>query len=118
MEIKLYLKSFLWFIISLISLLLIINILYYFDIINNNLIKYLKIIIILVSSFLSGLVRGYHSLNKGYINGLKLSGIIIILLFIFSLILKEFNFKDIIYYLIIVLTITFGSMIGISRKTN
>lgn len=118
MEIKIYLKSLLWFIIPLLILLLILNTFYYFDLISNNIIKYLKIIIILIPSFLTGLTRGYHSLNKGYINGLKLSGIIITFLLIISLILKEFNFTDIIYYIIITLTITFGSMVGINKKKS
>lgn len=118
MEIKLYLKSLLWFIILLILLLLFINTLYYFDIINNNIIKYLKILIMLIPSFISGFIRGYNSINKGYINGLKLSGIITAILFIFSLICQEFNLKDIIYYVIIILTITFGSMVGISKKSS
>lgn len=118
MELKLYLKSFLWFIIPLIFLLLITNTLYYFDIINNNLIKYLKIIIILISSFLGGFVRGYNSINKGYINGIKLSLVITLIFLIISLITKSFNLSDIIYYIIIILTVTFGSMIGINRKTN
>ena len=73
METKLYLKSFLWFIIPLLLLLLIINTLYYFDLVNNNVIKYLKILIILIPSFISGLIRGLNSINKGYINGLKLN---------------------------------------------
>lgn len=118
METKLYLKSFLWFIIPLLLLLLIINTLYYFDLVNNSVIKYLKILIILIPSFISGLIRGLNSINKGYINGLKLSGIIIILFFVFSLIFKEFNIKDLIYYIIICLTITFGSMVGISKKSS
>lgn len=118
MDLKLYLKSLLWFVIPLFIFLLIINTLYYFDIVNNNLIKYLKIIIILISSFLGGLIRGYNSQNKGYINGLKLSFIIVIIFLIISLLLKSFNLTDIIYYIIIILTITFGSMVGINRKTN
>ena len=118
MELKKYLKSFIWFIIPLFLIILIINILYYFDIVDNNLVKYLKIIAILIPSFLSGLIRGYNSQNKGYINGIKLSLIIIIIFFVFSLILKSFNLFDLIYYIIIILTITFGSMVGISRKTN
>lgn len=118
MEIKIYLKSLLWFIIPLLILLLIANTFYYFDLISNNLMKYLKIIIVLIPSFISGFVRGYYSLTKGYINGLKLSSIIVIILFLSSIILKSFRFATIIYYLIIILTITFGSMVGINKKKN
>ncbi len=117
-EFKIYSKSLLWFLISLIIILLIINTLYYFDLISNNLVKYFKLISILIPSFLSGLIRGFNSLNKGYLYGLKLSFIIIIVLFIISIILKEFNTLDLLYYLIISLTITFGSMIGINKRIN
>jgi len=116
MEIKIYLKSFLSFSITLIFLLLLTTILYYFDLINYNTTKYFKIVTIIISSFISGYIRGYNSINKGYINGLKLSGLIILILFLFSLIVKEFDLFDIIYYIIILLTTTFGSMVGISKK--
>lgn len=116
MEIKIYLKSLLAFFIPLIIMLLLVNLFYYYDIISNNLIKYLKIIIILISSFIAGYIRGYNSQNKGYINGLKLSLLVIILFFIMSIIFKSVNFTNIIYYLIISLTITFGSMVGINYK--
>ena len=118
MEIKIYLKSLLFFLIPLVILLLILNTLYYFDIVNNSLIKYLKILILLIPCFISGLVRGFNSMNKGYINGLKLSFLIVLIFFVISLLLSEFHFKDLIYYIIISLTITFGAMIGINKKTN
>jgi len=70
MEIKIYLKSFLSFTITLIFLLLLTTILYYFDLINYNTTKYFKIVTIIISSFISGYIRGYNSINKGYINGL------------------------------------------------
>lgn len=116
MKIKLYLKSILWFIIPLLIFVLIINTLYYFDIINNTTIKYFKILSILISSFTCGFIRGKTSINKGYLNGLKLSSIIVLFFFILSLLFKEFNLLDLIYYIIITLTITFGSMVGINKK--
>lgn len=118
MEIKIYFKSILGFILPLLILLLIINTLYFFDYIDNNIIKFLKIIIVIFSSFISGFIRGYNSISKGYISGLKLSGIIILFLFVFCLVLKSLKFSNIIYYLIITLTITFGSMVGINKKSS
>ena len=47
-------------------------------------------------------------------NALKILGQIALI----SIIFKEFNLADIIYYIIIILTITFDSMIGINKKTN
>lgn len=116
MEIKIYLKSILSFFVSLLFLLLTINILYFFDIIDNSIIKFLKIFVILISSFIGGFIRGFNSTTKGYINGLKLSAIIISFFLIINISLTKFNFSNIIYYIIILLTITFGSMIGINKK--
>ena len=89
--IKNYLKGLLFFFIPLLILLLIINTFYYFDILSNNIMKYLKIVIILFSSFLSGFYIGFKSNNKGYINGLKFSLIIIVIFLLSSLLIKEFN---------------------------
>lgn len=91
---------------------------YYFDIISNNIVGFLKIIIVVFSSFIAGIIRGYNSNSKGYINGIKLSIIITSILFGISLLLNEFNIKDIIYYIIIILSITFGAMVGINKKKN
>ncbi len=116
--IKNYLKGLLFFFIPLFVLLLIINTFYYFDIFSNNIMKYLKILIILLSSFFSGFYIGFKSNNKGYINGVKFSLIIISIFLLSSLSVKGFKFISIIYYLIIIIVITLGSMLGINRKSK
>ena len=80
--------------------------------------KYLKILIILLSSFFSGFYIGFKSNNKGYINGVKFSLIIISIFLLSSLSVKGFKFISIIYYLIIIIVITLGSMLGINRKSK
>ena len=97
---------------------LIINILYYFDIISNNFIKYIKMILSIISFFISGLYIGKKSTNKGYINGLKLSGITIIIFLILSIIFNNLSLSRILFYLITIISITFGSMIGINKKES
>ena len=59
-----YLKGFLYFLIPFVSLLLIITLFYYFDILSNQVIKYFKIIILLLSCIISGIYIGKNSLNK------------------------------------------------------
>ncbi len=114
--IKNYLKAIGIILILLLSFSLIINSLYYFDIINNDFTKYLKLFLSILSFFIGGIYIGKHSLNKGYINGLKLSIIIIFIFLITGIIFNNLSFLRIIYYLIIAFCITFGSMIGISKK--
>lgn len=111
-----YLKGLLYFFIPFLVLLFLITILYYFDILNNQIIKYFKFITLLLSSLTSGIFIGKKSLNKGYLNGIIQSLIIIIIFFITNLFFKEFKWYQLIYYLIIVITTCIGSMIGINRK--
>lgn len=112
------LKSLLFIFILIIISTLFINTLYYFDIIGNNIAKYLKMFFLILSFLLGGVYMGCHSPNKGYLYGIRLSFIVIIIFLIFGIIFNSLSFKRIIYYLITLCTITFGSMIGINRKDN
>ena len=116
LTIKNFIKTSLFIIISLVISSIIINIFYYFDIISNNLVKYLKMFLSIIIFFIGGLFIGKKSISKGYINGLKLSLIMIILFLIFGLIFNNLKLSRIIYYLIVTTCITFGSMIGINKK--
>ena len=112
------LKSTLLIIILLFISSIIINILYYFDIINNNIIKYLKMFISIIIYFIGGVYIGKKSNSKGYINGLKLSGIIVILTLILSIMFNNLKVSRIIYFILTTICITFGSMIGINNNKN
>lgn len=95
-----------------------INILSYFDIISLNVIKYLKILFLILSFFLGGIYMGKNSPNKGYMYGLRLSLLVIIIFLFLGIIFNNLSFTRIIYYLIATFCITFGSMIGINKKTD
>ncbi len=111
-----YLKGFLFFLVPFLVLTLLITILYYFDILNNQIIKYFKIVIAILSCLLGGFIIGRSSTSKGYLNGIKLSSIIIVIFLILNLILGGFKWYHLVYYLIILVTTTIGSMLGISLK--
>ena len=113
---KTFLKSILIIIIGLFISSVLINILYYFDIVSNNIVKYLKMFLSITIYFISGLYIGRNSVSKGYINGLKLSLIMVILFIILGLIFNNLKVLRIVYYLIMITCITFGAMIGISKK--
>ena len=114
--VKNYLKGLLYFFIPFFTLILLISILYYFDILNNQVIKYFKIITLLVSSLVSGFYIGRKSISKGYLNGLKLSGGIAILFLIINLIMGDFKWYHLVYYLIMIVVTSIGSMLGINQK--
>ena len=111
-----YLKGLLFFLVPFLVLTLLITILYYFDILNNQIIKYFKIVIVILSCLLGGFIIGRSSNSKGYLNGIKLSSIIIVIFLILNLILGGFKWYHLVYYLIILVTTTIGSMLGISLK--
>lgn len=111
-----YLKGLLLFFIPFLLLLFIVTLLYYFDILNNQIIKYFKFFTILFSSIISGIFIGKKSLNKGYLNGILLGISISLIFLITNLLFKEFRWYQLIYYLIIVITTCIGSMIGINKK--
>ena len=113
-----YLKSLGLFIGSFLTSNIIITTLSYFELLNSNIIRVLKIIVLLSSCLISGIYLGLHSNKKGYLEGLKFGGIIIVILTLITLILKpiEFNKLTWLYYLIIIGLEIGSSMIGINKK--
>ena len=88
----------------------------YFNLINEQTYNILKIVILLISIFFNSLFLGTKAKNKGYLEGIKLSLILIIIFLIPTVILSNFNITVLIYYLIMILTSSLGSMIGINIK--
>ena len=96
-----------------------ITLLNYFNLLSSNLANTLKLIIVIVSIFVGGFLLGKKSNKKGYLEGIKYSVIFILFLVIINLvIIRNFDIKSIIYFLIIIGSSTFGSMIGINKKRN
>ena len=114
--IKKYLISLLNFFIPFIILLFIFTLLYYFDIISNNIMKYFKFIILILTILYSSYKLGKESEKKGYQKGLIFGSMIIVLFMIISLITNSFKITNIIYYLVILIISTIGSMLGVLKK--
>ena len=115
-----YLKSLGLFIGSFLIFNIIITVLNYFELLNINIAKIIKIVIIIISLLSSGIYLGLKSSKKGYLEGLKLGGIIIVILTILTLILKPITFNKFtwLYYLIILGLEVLGSTIGINKKKS
>ncbi len=90
----------------------------YFNIINSNIVGIIKIIIPTVSLLIGSFIVGNHAIKMGWLEGLKLSAIVIILIMLFNYLAfgNKIEIKDFIYYLILMTSAIFGSMIGISKK--
>ena len=103
--------------IIIIVLTLIITVLSYFNIFNDNIIKVMKLIVPIISVFIAGILMGNRTNKKGIYEGFRLSIIIIFIFMFLSIILSSFKPQSLIYYLIIIISTVFGSIIGVQKKT-
>lgn len=104
-------------ILLILTLSFIFNIFYYFDILSQKTFDIIKTIIPILSFFISSFILGMKSSKKGWLEGLKIGIIYLILIIFLNLIfIHEFSISSIIYYLILLLSSVFGSMIGINKK--
>ena len=109
--------KFIFFIILLSFTLTTINLIFNF---SPNIIKLIILLSMITYSFIIGFKKGLKADNKGYIIGLKTGLINILILFILSLLTLTINIslKKLIYYLIILISTIFGSIIGINKKNS
>lgn len=96
----------------------IITIFSYFNIFSDNLTKVLKLMTPIIGVFTGGIVIGRRTNKKGFVEGIKLALIIDIILIIISLISGSLNVESILFYLILLISTIFGSMIGIQKKVK
>lgn len=112
--------SLLFIIGSLLILTLLLTFFNYFNLFSNGLVSTFKIIIPIISLFAGGFFIGKKSSKKGWLEGLKLSLIFTIILILFNLLGLEnkLELKNILYYLIIIISCMFGGMLGINKNNS
>ena len=88
----------------------------YFSILGSKIMAVFRLLLPLLAMFVSSYKLGKMSDKKGYLEGLKLGGIIVFIFMVMVFLLDRFDIKCIIYYLILLLTSIMGSMIGSNRK--
>lgn len=75
----------------------------------------INFVFIAIICFIAGLRRGKKASKRGYLEGLKLGGIVILILFLLNLIFyRSFSLYVFLYYLIILVATVMGSMLGIN----
>ncbi len=118
--IKNLLKSLLLTVGLLLFLILILTLFYHFDIISNNIYSIFKLIIPLLSLFVGAFTLGKKVTKRGWLEGLKLGGILIFLFFTISSIFFEggFTLKLVLYDIILLIVSILGGMIGINKKQD
>ena len=105
-----YIKSILIIIIFLLIINILLTILNYFNLLNNN----IKITSYLIPFIISGLYIGKNSKNKVHLEGLKTSLIFILISLLLIILLPNasFSIKTLINYLLVTIVIIISSIIG------
>ncbi len=112
-----YLKSIIIFLLSLIVYLFIITTLAYFNVISYKVVSVTSFIFITLLFMYNGFMMGKISDAKGYLSGLIIGGVNILLVVLLALILRCFpGIKSLIYFLVLMLSSTLGGMFGINFK--
>ncbi len=97
--------------------LIVMTLLYNFNIIGSKVLKVFEVLILLLSIFGGGFALGKNVSSKGYLEGIKFSIIVILLIlgigFVFNI---DFGIKLFIYYSAIIASSVIGSIIGINKK--
>lgn len=117
-NIKNYLIAIGYFLLVVAVFAIILTIFNYYDIVTNKLFKVIKVLIPSLALFIGGYKVGNNANKKGYIEGIKLSLIVIVILFMFSYLgfNASFNISLILYYIILIISSMLGAMIGINKK--
>ena len=114
-SIKKILKTSVYVIIFLIILTLIKTVLEYFNITNYKINNIINIVIPILSFTFGGFKMGKISEKKGWLEGIKLSLFLIVLMFLTTLFLGKFKIDYLIYLIILTVSGMVGAMFGISK---
>ena len=117
---KKYLFPFLYTLIIILAGSFFTSILYYFNITSDKFNTVLLYLISIISFFTGALFLGKNIKKKGIISGLIFFGICFLIMILSSLIIFKNNitFKNIIYYLILLVFSIMGSIIGKNTQTE
>lgn len=105
-------------ILFLLLLTLIVTLLNYVGIFGLSIVKAFSYITPFISFFIGGILLGKQSINKGWLEGLKLGLISIVLLFCFNFLAlnQGYTTSNLILYIVVLLGCILGSMVGINMK--
>ena len=117
-QLKLYGKKLGIASIGIIVLSLFLSILNFFGILIGKVSHIISFLFMLALCFYLGLSSGKLAEKNGYIEGLKIGGLLILLFLLIDVIFfgSSFSLQKIAYYFILLLTCTVSSMIGINKK--
>lgn len=103
---------------SIMVLSFIMTIFSFFNILNDSVTSFFKILIPIISLLMSGIVMGRNSTKKGWLEGLKLGLLVSLLIMLFNMLglRNSFKISNLLFYTILTFSSVVGSMIGIVAK--
>lgn len=109
--------SLLYIIIPILVLTFLSTLFNYFGLFNNSIMKIVKIIIPIVSMFIGGFIIGKKQGKNGWLEGLKLGLIFLLILTLLNMfgLNGSFSIKMVIYYLILTIATILGSIVGVNK---
>lgn len=115
---KLLGKSLLYILAITLGLTLLITLFNYVNLFNAKVTTFFKMITPIIAMFVGGFIVGKKAKAKGWLEGLKLGLIMIVLLILMSFLIfkQDWELKNVIFYLILLSSTIFGSMVGISKR--
>ncbi len=103
--------------IPVVSVLLLPLVFSLFNLLHVEVAPFLYLATTIIMTFITGIFVGKVSSQKAYLKGLAFGLMLVAIMFLFSLFMKaQMTWFTIIYYLILVISSTLGSMIGITKK--
>ena len=87
---------------------------------NNSISAIIIFIINIIIFFINGFIFGKTTNKKGFLEGLIISGILVLILFILSLLFfnKELSLGTLFYYLVLIFTSIIAGTIGKNKKID
>ncbi len=117
---KTYLKDLMYTFLTIIIGVLILTVFNYFDILGDKTTNIIKMILVVSTLVFSGFYLSKRSSNRGFLEGIKIGAIISMFLLLVSILgfNKSFEWKNLIYYVILIFSSMTGGIIGKQGHTE
>lgn len=117
-KLKSYFKVILIGLLLMIVFAFLLSILEYFNLFYGKVSEIFMFIYMAILFFIIGFLVGKKATHKGYLEGIKISLSLIFILIVINILFYQtgFSLERTIYYFILILSSTLGSMIGINKQ--
>ena len=117
-KLKSYFKVILIVLLFMVGFAFLLSILQNFNLFYGKVSEVFMFIYMAILFFIIGFLVGKKATHKGYLEGIKISLSLIFILIVINVLFYQtgFSLERTIYYFILILSSTMGSMIGINKK--